>query len=281
MLRAITSALFSTLLLLASARAGQVDPTEIMRRSVAGDARNSEIARNYTFLERSITRQFDAAGKVKSIESKTHDVTLMEGSPYRRLVERDDHPLTAPEEKKEQQKLVKSIQERRDESPAQRARRMAEYEKSRARDRAMMHEVFDAFHFRLEGDDAIDGRPVHVIEAIPKIGFQPKDARAKLLSKLKARLWIDKEDYQWARAEAELIDNFSVGLFLFRMAKGARLQLEQTRVNGEVWLPREVRILAAARVGLVKKLNLEHEITFRNYRKFQSQSQIVSAHEAP
>jgi hypothetical protein len=63
---------------------------------------------------------------------------------------------------------------------------------------------------------------------------------------------------------------------LFRLAEGARFELRQTLVNGEVWLPRYSRVAGSARIALLKKVNLEQEMTFKNFRKFQSDSQIVS-----
>ena len=70
-----------------------------------------------------------------------------------------------------------------------------------------------------------------------------------------------------------------MGLFLLRLSKGARLEIEQRRVNEEVWLPEKVLMSASARVGLVKRLNVQQETTFRNFRKFQSDSQVVSGSE--
>jgi len=51
--------------------------------------------------------------------------------------------------------------------------------------------------------------------------------------------------------------------------------MEQVRVNDEVWLPRRMKISLAARVGLIKKLNMEQDLTFRNFRKFQSDSKVI------
>src|SRR5712691_4886436 len=90
---------------------GEVDPREVIRRTVAADDRNWKVARNYTSLEREELRRLDSQGRMKSKEVSTYNVTLVEGSPYRRLVERDDRPLRPGEEKKEQEKLVKSIAE--------------------------------------------------------------------------------------------------------------------------------------------------------------------------
>jgi hypothetical protein len=41
-------------------------------------------------------------------------------------------------------------------------------------------------------------------------------------------------------------------------------------VNGEVWLQRYMRVAGSARLAFVKKLNMEQQATFKNYRKFQS-----------
>ena len=63
------------------------DAREIVRRSIELDRKNEAIQRTYTFLERDETRTLDSSGKAsKPPESRTFDVTVLEGSPYRRLV---------------------------------------------------------------------------------------------------------------------------------------------------------------------------------------------------
>jgi hypothetical protein len=88
------------LLVLASATAvlGQTDVREIIRRAAAADERNWKIARNYTFSERVNLRYLDSQGRVKSQEVSLSDVLLLDGSPYSRLVARDDRPLPPAKE---------------------------------------------------------------------------------------------------------------------------------------------------------------------------------------
>jgi hypothetical protein len=129
--------------------AGAADPREIVRRSIERMDENLAIARNYTFLERSETRELDSDGHVKTRKILLYDVTLLEGSPYRRLVGKDDHPLSPEEERSEEKKLQASIAERRKETPEQRARRIAEWEKKRQREREPLDEIPDGFDFRL------------------------------------------------------------------------------------------------------------------------------------
>src|SRR5262245_20615459 len=147
------------------ARAADPDPADIVRRSISVENENAKRARNYTFVEREEKRDLDGGGQVKSKRSRTYDVTMLEGSAYRRLIERDDRPLSQTEEQHEQDKLRWSIEERRRETDAQRAKRLAEYDKRPGRNRAVLNEIGDAFDFRLRGEESIDSHPVYVIEA--------------------------------------------------------------------------------------------------------------------
>ena len=117
---------------------------------------------------------------------------------------------------------------------------------------------------------------LYVIEATPRPGYQPRSRTAKALMHLHGRLWVDKQDYHLARAEVEVVDTISVGLFLVRLAEGSRATYEQTRVNDEVWLPRNVRAFISVRLGLVKVLHIEQEYSYSKCREFQTDLQIIS-----
>jgi hypothetical protein len=252
------------------------DAHEIVQRSVTAIAANWKVARNYTFLEREEERQLDSEGREKSKEVKTYDITLLDGSPYLRLVERDDHPLPPGEEKKEREKLAKSIAERQKETPAQRQRRIDDYERRRQRQRETMQEVAEAFDFQVTGQDRIEGREVWILDATPRRGYSPRSQDAKILPHVRGKLWIDQRTYHWVKIEAEVIDTVSWGLFLVRLDRGARIWFDQTLVNDEVWLPKHVSITASARLGVFKKIRVQQDTTFRNFRKFQTDSRLIA-----
>ena len=264
------------LVIAAAAAAQQPDGREIMRRSARANDENWKLARNYTFLERVEQQQLDSAGQVKSKSVKTYDVTLLDGSPYRRLVEREDRALSPEEQKKEEERLQKSLAQRSKETAGERQRRIDEWEKRRERDRQTMLEVSEAFDFRITGDERVDGREVVVLEATPRQGYHPQSRTAKLLPHFRGRLWIDRQNYQWVKVEAQAIDTVTWGLFLIRLDPGARLSFEQSLVRNEVWLPRQVLVTGSARIGLFKRLRLREEVTYKNYRKFQTDSRLVS-----
>ncbi len=267
----------SRLLLLCPRLLAAQDAREIVRRSLDLDQKNLAAARNYTFLQRQVERQFDGSGEVKTESVRTWDVTLQEGSPYRRLVARNDQPLPPAEQQAEQNKLQANIEERRRETPAQRQRRIAEWEQRREKQREPMRELPDAFDFRLVGEQSLNGGEAYVIDATPKPGYRPKSTAGAILPKMKARFWVSKTDGDWIKLDAETLAPVSFGAFLLRIAKGAHIVMEQTRVNREVWLPKRIALNGSARLFLVKGLHMELDIAYSEYKKFQVDSRVVPA----
>jgi hypothetical protein len=245
------------------------DAAQIVRNSVTRDSRNWEIARDYTYLEEREERRSGSTA-----ERSTFEVMMLYGQPYRRLVRRNGLPLPESEERKERQKSEKEAAARKNESPEKRRKRLAGYEKRRAEERRFFSEIPDAYTFTLAGEENVNGRPAWVINARPRQGYTPRMAQARFLKHMQGRLWIDKAEYQFVKADAETLDTISVGLFVARLQKGARI-FEQVRVNDEVWLPHRAFVKFAARIALVKRMAGEHEITWSDYRKFRADSTFV------
>jgi hypothetical protein len=251
------------------------DPREIVRRSVEIDHRTLELARNYTCQQREVSKQLGSHGEVKSTEIKTWDITVLYGEPYARLIEKDDKPLSAKDEQKEEEKLDKFINKRKNESEEERQKRQAKEKKEREEERAFLRDVVNAYDFQIVGEEAVDGRDAWVIEATPRKDFHPTQPHADILPKIQGRVWIDKQEYNWVKAEAEAIDTISFGLFIARIHKGSRFSFEQVRLNNEVWLLRRFYLNASARVLVFKNEELEQEDTFSNYKKFTTATKIL------
>ena len=84
----------------------------------------------------------------------------------------------------------------------------------------------------------------------------------------------DRQDRSSSRIEAQTTDTISYGIFLARLNPGAKLVFEQARVNNEVWLPRRFFVSGSGRIGLVKRLAEDEEITWNDYKKFRVESQL-------
>ena len=196
-----------------------------------------------------------------------------------RLIAKDDKPLSEKDAAKEEEKIRKLTDKRKNESEDQRKKRLEKEEKDREDARKFVGEVADAYNFRLVGMENLDGRETYVIDAEPRPDFQPHLKEAKILPKFRFRAWIDQAESQWVKLDAECIDTVSLGWFLARIHKGSRLLLDQTRVNDEVWLPRHVAIKVDVRVALLKNFNVEADVTYRDYKKFRTDTKIVPVGE--
>ena len=262
---------FPILVLVASAAFAQ-DANEIIKRATDRDFLNFENRKNYTYQERTEVREYDGKGKLSKTDVETHEILILEGQPYEKLIARNDKPLSDKDADKEQRKLDKEVDKRKRQTAAEKAK----LDKERLEEKKYLREFTDAFDFKVIGEEPVSGKPTWILSVTPKVGYQPKDSQAKMFTKLKGKVWIDKGEYHWVRAEGEAIDTLSFGFFLFRVAPGAYVSFEQVRVNQEVWLPSRISVRAEARIALLKKMHAEIDITYREYRKFQADSKIIA-----
>ena len=248
---------------------------ELFRVVAEKDLENDKRQRNYAYIERQVESKLDGKGNSKSSEVKTYEVLEVYGEQVERLIEKDDKPLSQKDADKEEQRIQKIIDKRKNESEEDRKKREKREEKDREDGRKFVTEVADAYNFKLVGSEILGGREAWVIDGEPRPGFVPHMKEAKLLPKFHGRVWIDKADLQLSRMDLECLDTISFGLFLARLHKGSRLMLEQTRVNDEVWLPQHLTAKIDVRVALVKGFNVGFEQTFRDYKKFRASSKIT------
>lgn len=257
------------------------DPREIVLKSSARDSRDLELRRNYTYVEHAESRRFDSKGATVSNERKTYDVTILYGRPYRRLIAVDGKPLPQDQEAKEQGKMDREVARRSKESGRDAERHAASERKELDEERQWRREVADAFDFKIVGEEAVSGHPAWVLEATPRPAYRAKSRRAGILKRMRGKVWISQQDYRWVKMEAEVIDTISFGWFVARLERGTRMNFEAVRVGDELWMPSTAWFKGTARLGMVKAMRMEESVRWEGYRKFQTESRIVSAGEAP
>jgi hypothetical protein len=253
--------------------AREPDAREIVRRSVAAEDKSQQIRRNYTYKSLNVVRESDSGGKVRSTRSTLSEVLFVGGRPFRYVLERDGKPVPAEEGAKAKATLDAAVNEAAHLSPAERKIREEQYVKSTAKRRDLYNNIPDAFNFRIVGQKSIDGRDTWEMRASPNHDY--KGPFASAFHNMEGTLWIDKNDYQWVKVEADSLETISFGWILARIGKGSRLTIENMRLNNELWAPKRLTIHASGRVALVKKLNADQETTYSDYRKFQTDSKLV------
>jgi hypothetical protein len=261
--------------LAATTQLSQDQIRDLIREAAAKDIENDKKQRDYTYIQREDEHKLDGKGQVKSSESRTYEIMVLYEEPVRKLIARDDKPLSDSNARKEDEKVHKIIEKRKNENDGDRRKRLEKQDKDREEARQFVKEIANAYTFRLVGEENVDGRETEVIDADPRPGYEPHMKDAKFLPKFRFRVWLDRVEKQWVKLDIQCIDTVSVGLFLVRLHKGSNIQIEQVRVNDEVWLPRQVSLKLDARVALLKGLNIAEDVTYHDYKKFRTGSKIV------
>jgi hypothetical protein len=198
---------------------------------------------------------------------KTFQEFMILGSPYGKLIAINNAPLSADKAREEQQKLEAEINKRKSETPDQRQRRIADFDKERSREHAMMSQLTQAFDFKLIGEKRYGSHEVYLLHATPKRGYHPPSMECQALTGMQGRLWIDKKTFQWVRVEAEVVHPVSIEGILARVEPGTRFELEKTPVKGGVWLPKHYSMRSNARVLFMVSRKGRDDETYWNYSK--------------
>ncbi|MFL6351605.1 MAG: hypothetical protein ACJ74Z_07120 [Bryobacteraceae bacterium] len=208
-------------------------------------------------------RELDRIGST----TKTYEVTMIQGSRYRRLIAENEEPLSPQASANERRKLEKVTAQRRAESPDQRQKRIAQYEKERTRDHLMMGQLTQAFDFKFIGSRIVDSHDVYVLRATPRKGYKPPNMETQVLTGMRGELWIDKKAFQWVKVTAHVMRPVSIQGFLAQVQPGTRFELEKMPVDEGIWLPKHFEMKSNAKVLFLFDRSDQEDNTFFDYRK--------------
>jgi len=235
----------------------QLDVQAIIERSVSANEKDYEAAPLYSYKE----RDREAGG------SNTFEVDMLDGSPYRRLIAVNNKPLSAEENKQEQQKFDNAVAHRRAETPEGRRQRIQKYESDRKRDHELMQQLTTAFQFKLVGERKLGSFVVYLLKATPRQGYNPPNLQTRVLTGMEGQLWIDKDTYQWVKVTAKVIRPVSIEGFLAQVEPGTRFELEKMPVGNGIWQPKHFSMKALAKVLFFFNRNSQEDEIFFDYRK--------------
>ena len=119
------------------------------------------------------------------------------------------------------------------------------------------------------GQEVVNGRPAYVVQATPRPDYHAQGKYGSILSKVAGKLWIDRQDLGLIKVDGQVIQPFSIGLFLARVLRGSHITMEQARVE-EIWMPIHVEVRAAAQILFLKSLIFDRVLTYSEYRLAES-----------
>lgn len=257
---------------------GSPNVGEIVRNAISREISNQRKLANYTWQQKSIVRSLSNSAELRKTETRVTEHFNIDGTSYRKLIERDGKPLSAGEARKEQERMDKEIAKRKSESASDRQKRIDHERKEQEEAIRFREEVMRAFTFRIEGEEKVNTFTAWRIAGDPRPDFRPKSRDGKMLSKIHGRIWVDKTTGDWLKFDVETLDKITFGGFLASVAPGATITAQQMRVNDELWHPEWVRVRINAR-ALWKKINADAETSYGNFHKFQVESRIVDSAE--
>ena len=237
-----------------------VDARHIMDASIAAAQRCWQTRLQYSYVERDASRRHDGDGHVRSEDVEISRTILVNGIPFEQIVERNGQPVSSWEAWR-QAAAIEKLKQETAEARVDRLREQTEEMTS------LVQEVPKAFDVALVGQEAVNGRMAYVIQATPHPGYEPRGKYGKFFSKVEGKLWIDTQDLGWMKVEAQVIQPFSIGLFVVRLLRGSQIRMEQTRVDEGTWMPLRVEVRAAAKLFLLKNLVIDRVLTYSDYRR--------------
>jgi hypothetical protein len=250
---------------------GRVVAAEVRKRAMT----DRELQSQYTFIENREEIEVSKLGRVRKGPTKTYEVypSREPGNTYKRLIAINGKPLPPAELEKQDRKhredILREMEKRQREKPAERAKREAREAKERADREAMLDEVLVLYDIKMVGRDTVGGHRALVATMEPKPRYKPRTEAGEFMKKLRAKVWVSETDYTIIRAEGEMIGDITIGWgFAGRIYKGSRAVFERTKVNGEVWLPSRQTFTATGRALLFRKFAVDTVTTFSDYKKF-------------
>jgi hypothetical protein len=242
---------------LAAQRDRGVSVAAIVARWTAANRVDFDAAQTYNYSER--IRDDDG--------TKTYAVTMLSGTPYKRLVQVDGKPLSAGDRRDEDERFAREQRDRAEESPDEHAHRVAEYRQTRTRAHRILVEMPRAFDYALRSTRRVHSRTVYVLAASPRRGYDPPSVEAQVLTGMRGEFWIDTATFQLLRGWARVLRPVSIEGFLATVQPGTEFVVEQQPVGGGVWLPTHLSIRSRSSIIFLFHHHTSEDRTYFNYRK--------------
>jgi hypothetical protein len=250
------------------------DIPSLMRDVEANQRKAEAIEKNYIYHSVEIAQEVDGRGRPKKTMVTESDHYWIEGVPVRRIVKKDGKPLTPEELTKENERVDKQAQkahERRDKGDAQGKETDAD-----GNEEITVSRLLELGAFTNPRRVQLNGRPTIAVDYIGDPHAKTHNRAEDALRQMAGTAWIDEQDHMLSRVEGRFVNAFKVGGGLVvDIKKDTHFTFQQTKVNGEVWLPASIEAQGSARALLFFSFNGDIHVTESDYRKFRATSTIL------
>lgn len=235
-----------------------------------------KIRENYAGTRTEEETEYDKTGKITKREQNEYTFFYFHGDEVSTLVKKNGKPLGDEEQKKENAKTQKRIEEllkREAKKEAKEEKAKEEGKKEKDEDEVTIETFLRASQFVNPRRERFRGQDVLVFDFEPNPEFKPRKLEEKVVHELAGVVWIDEKAQDVARLEAYFVGDFRFGGGLIaNLQKGTCFAFEQAYINNEVWLPTYEEAHVGARVLLVKSIKLNEVTRYSDYKRFNVES---------
>ena len=246
------------------AQAPLPDIRQLMREVQEHQKQLDQIRENYTYTSYQVVQDIDANGQVKKTESSEYQDFFVGGHVIERKVKANDKPLNEHEQQKETERVTKLV-EKAEKTPRGQSLEGPSISISR---------VLDIMDVSNERRELYRNDPTIVFDFVGRKDAKTHGLAEDASKKLQGTLWIDEADRQVVHLEVRFDDNFRmVGGLLATVQRGSSFRFDQSKVNGEIWLPTGAEGTVQARLLMFKSLRQHFRERDYDYQRFKVETQ--------
>jgi hypothetical protein len=239
------------------------DVATLMQQVQEHQRKMDETRENYTYRESTITHELNKDGSVKKTESEEDEVFFVNTHEIDRKVKKNGSDLSADEQKKEQDHVMKEVKKAQETPPG----------KPTDKNDVSVSQLLAIMKVSNPRREMLDGRSTIAFDFTGDPHAKTHGMAEDASKKLSGTLWIDEQDREVRRMIARFDDNFHLGFGLLSVGKGSNFTFNQKLVNNELWLPidGQAHVIAHA-IGIIG-FRADIAVTDSDYQKFHAEAQ--------
>src|SRR5271156_1353125 len=195
---------------------------------------NDDALEQFERIEHHVDRTGGAAPRV--LDDKTYRV-VPTGSGTMKLLLKDGERPVDPADYRKQLETWKELLELmlKPEDPRTKSAN-AKWQKRKADRSEMMDAAVEGFVTKWTGQETRNGRVCDVYELQPNPSFHPRSLAQDVLTRVTAKIWVDRDANQLVRGEAHVMRDISFGGgILGKLYRGAVFYMEQEEIAPGIW----------------------------------------------
>jgi hypothetical protein len=250
------------------------DIPTLMRDVEANQRRSEAIQKDYIFHSVLTRQETDGQGQPKKTTVEEYDTYWANGVSVGRLMKKNGKDLTAEEIAKENERIDKETakaHEKREQADAE-----GKETDSRGDEEITVSRLLELGSFSNARRVQLNGRDTIAIDYVGDPKAKTRNRGEEVIRDMQGTAWIDEQDHVLVRVDGHFVNAFKIfGGLIADVQKGTSFSMEQTKVNGEVWLRSRVDAQGAARTLLFFSFSGNFHVVDSDYRKFRTSATVL------